>query len=150
MKKQNILRWVAAVAVVAWMGSCKKDSTPPLSERIAKIWSANIVKEGSTVVYTKGATTNIKAGYVSFKLDLSSQTSAKLTEYDGNSFTGQWALSADEKTLTLSNLNPQPTGTSGTIAFTINEANDTNLKITRTTASAKTGGTINDYQLVNP
>lgn len=150
MKKLNVFGLFAALTVIVLMGSCKKDSTPPLSERIAKIWSANIVKEGSTVVYTKGAASNNKPGYSNFKLDLSSQTSAKLIEYDGNTFTGQWSLSSDDKTLTLTNLNPQPTGTGGTISFTINEVTDTSLKITRTSASAKTGGTINDYQLANP
>lgn len=149
MKKQNIL-WLAAAVILIGLGGCKKTKTTPLSERIAKIWSANIVKEGSTTVYTKGGASNAKPGYSQFKLNLSSQTSVTLTEFDGNAFTGQWEISSDDKTLTLKNLNPQPTGTAGTIAYTIGEITDTSLKLVRTTPSAKTGNTVNDYALVNP
>ncbi len=124
--------------------------TPTLAQRIGKSWSANIVKEGTVAVYTKGGAANIKPGYLGFKLNLNSQTGVSLTEFDGNTFTGQWALSTDGKMLTLNNLNPQPTDTGGTISYTINEATDASLKLTRTTVSAKSGGTINDYQLTNP
>jgi hypothetical protein len=153
MKKQllstPLFAWTALIAVFFLWG-CPSPATPPLSEQIAKNWSANIVKEGATVVYTKGATMNIKAGYSSFKLNLSSPSSVTLSEFDGNTFTGQWSLTADGKTLTLTGLNPQPTGTGGTISFAISEATSTSLKLTRTSASAKTGGTFNDYQLTNP
>jgi hypothetical protein len=129
--------------------SCKKDKVAPLSERIAKVWSAQKVTEASTVVYTKGASSNAKPGYSQFRLDLSSATSVRLTEFDGNTFVGQWEVSADEKTLTLKNLNPQPTGTGGMIVYNIVEGSDSSLKLTRTTASAKTGNTLNSYELTN-
>jgi energy-coupling factor transporter ATP-binding protein EcfA2 len=149
MKKQNIL-WLFVGILLIGMSGCGKTKVAPLSERIAKNWSANIVKEGSTTVYTKGASTNAKPGYSQFRLNLSSQTSVTLIEFDGNSFAGQWEISTDEKTLTLKNLNPQPTGTGGTIAYTIGEITDTSLRLTRTAASAKTGNTVNDYTLSNP
>lgn len=129
--------------------SCKKGKIAPLSERIAKVWSAQKVTEASTVVYTKGASSNAKPGYSQFRLDLSSATSVRLTEFDGNTFVGQWEVSADEKTLTLKNLNPQPTGTGGMIVYNIVEGSDSSLKLTRTTASAKTGNTLNSYELTN-
>ena len=129
--------------------SCKKETAIPLTDQLKKVWSANVVKEGSATVFTKGAGTNAKPGYSQFRLDLTT-TSARLTEFDGNTFTGQWALSADEKTLTLSNLNPQPTGTNGTIAYTVGAITEGTLSIARTTTSLKSGGTLNDYQLVNP
>ena len=129
--------------------SCKKDKVAPLSERIAKVWSAQKVTEASMVVYTKGASSNAKPGYSQFRLDLSSATSVRLTEFDGNTFVGQWGVSSDEKILTIKNLSPQPTGTGGTIIYNITEGSESSLKLTRTTASAKTGNTLNSYELTN-
>lgn len=141
---------IYTLLILATLASCKKDTAIPVSDQLKKVWSANVIKEGTTTVFTKGAGTNVKPGYSQFRLDLSSATSARLTEFDGNTFTGQWALSADEKTLTLSNLTPQPTGTSGTIAYTVGSVSETTLALVRTTTSLKSGGTVNDYQLTNP
>ncbi len=127
--------------------SCKKDSIPSVAEQLQKVWVANVVKEGATTVFTKGAATNTKPGYSQFRLDLSSATSVRLTEFDGNSFVGTWEVSADEKILTLKNLNPQPSDTGGTIAYSIGSVNHTDLVLIRTTASLKTGGTVNVYSL---
>ena len=148
MKKPN-LSHVVIVALGVLLGACKGSSVTPVSERIAKSWTASIVKENSTVVYTKGLTST-KPGYSNFKLTLSSTNSATLTEFDGNTFTGTWALSSDEKTLTLSGLSPQPTGTGGSIAYNITTFEDTKMQLARTSASQKTGGSINDYTLTNP
>lgn len=144
MKKFTIL----FVSIGLFALSCKT-KVVPVSEKIKKTWTANIVKEGSTVVYTKGAPTNLKAGYSSFVLNLLIAPSVTLKDFDGNTFTGQYELVGDTQ-LVLKNLNPVPTGSGGTITFTINSVTDTALDITRTTASQKTGGTINNYALVNP
>lgn len=148
MKKFQLAIWGLVVAVGLISVSCKKDP-PPLSERIAKAWAAETVREGSTVVFTKGGAGNTKPGYSNFKLVLSSSGTATLTEVDGNVFTGQWELNGDSR-LILKNLNPQPTGTSGTIEFTISSFEDTMMTLTRTTSSVKTGGTINQYTLSAP
>lgn len=128
------------------LSSCK-DKTVPVSEKIKKTWTANVVKEGSATVFTKGAATNTKPGYSSFTLNLLIAPSVTLKEADGNSFTGQYELVGDTQ-LVLKNLTPVPTGTGGTITFTINSITDTALDITRTTVSQKTGGTINNYSLI--
>ncbi len=129
--------------------SCK-DKTVPVSEKIKKTWTANIVKEGSATVYTKGvAAATTKPGYSSFVLNLLIAPSVTLKDFDGNTFTGQYELVGDTQ-LVLKNLNPVPTGTGGTFTFTINSVTDNALDITRTTTSQKTGGTINQYMLVNP
>lgn len=149
----RIFTFVGAVAVGIFLMSGCKPSAKPLSEVIGRVWSAQTVKEGSTTVYTKGGASNTRAGYVNFRLDLSSPTAVSYKEFDGNTFTGQWEVleSAAGNTLTLKSLAPQPpTGTSGTIQFTINSASETELVLTRTTASQKTGGTINNYALVSP
>lgn len=127
--------------------SCK-EKIKPVSERIAKVWIPTSVKEGATVVYTRGGTGNIRAGYSNFSLNLSSAPSVSLKEFDNNTFNGQYEVT-DTK-LTLKNLTPQPTGTGGTIEFTIISLNNegTELKLARTTPSQKTSGTTNEYTLV--
>ncbi|MCF0074946.1 hypothetical protein LZD49_30965 [Dyadobacter sp. CY261] len=129
--------------------SCKKDNARPLSEQIQKVWQAGVVKEGAITVFTKGAASNAKPGYSQYRLDLSSPTLVKLTDFDANTFAGTWELSADQKMLILKGLSPQPSGTNGLIEFSIGSASDKTLTITRLTASVKTGGTINTYDLTN-
>lgn len=149
---KRICTSLGAVVIGVFLISGCKPKAKPLSEIIGKVWSAQVVKEGSATVYTKGAATNVKAGYINYRLDLSSPASVTYKEFDGNTFTGQWELqeTASGNSLILKNLTPQPTGTSGTIQFTINSSSETEFVITRTTASQKTGGTINNYTLVSP
>ena len=144
----TILMVVVAVGFVTM--SCKK--TPKsLTEIIGRAWVPQTVKEASSVVYTKGGANNAQPGYSGWRLDLSSPSSATIKERDGNSFSGQWEVrEGTTNTLVLKNLTPQPTGTNGTIEFTINSSSETQFDITRTTSSQKTGGTINNYSLVTP
>ncbi len=151
MKKLSIFFTVAIVATVAGCSGCKTQAKP-LSELVARAWTAQTVKEGAPVVYTRGATTNVRPGYSNFSLNLSNPASVSYKEFDNNVFTGTWAVteSATGNKLTLSNLSPSPTGTNGTMEFIINSATETTLDLTRTTSSQKTGGTINAYSLTNP
>lgn len=131
---------------------CSKDKVKPLSERIAKAWTAQSVKEGTVVVYTRGGSSNTRPAYSSFRLTLTNASgvqTATYTEFDGNTFTGTWALEG-ETTLVLSGLTPAPTGSGGSLKFTITSINDTQLVLTRLTASPKTGNTTNEYTLSNP
>ena len=124
-----------------------KPKVPPLSERIVKIWTANVVREGNSLVYTQGGSNNFRPGYANFKIEIQTGGMVIFTDFDGIRFTGQWTLEGDIK-LVLKNLTPQPTGTNGTIVFTISEFTDGSMTLTRTTASTKTGGTVNVYQVV--
>lgn len=148
MKKFQPIVWSLFVAIGLVAISCNKAPTP-LIERIAKSWGIETAREGNTVVFTKGGASNAKPGYSGFRLALSSSGTVTYTEFDGNTFTGQWEL-VGETRLILKNLNPQPTGTNGTIEFTITSFDDTMMTITRTTSSVKTGGTINQYTLSAP
>ncbi len=147
---KNLILLLLAIVIFA----CKKSGSTPaptptvisVAEKIKKSWTANQVTEAGTVVYTKTGTTNTKPAYSKFKLDLSSASSAILTEFDGNVFTGTWEVSGTT-TLTLKGLNPQPSATNGTIEFSISEASTTVLKLSRTTTSAKTGGVAVSYIL---
>ena len=149
MRKTSSLAFLSAIVFVSLLTGCSGSKTPPVSERIAKVWTARIVDENSQTVFTRGGTTNVRPGYTNFKLDLSTAPTVKYTEFDTNVFTGQYSVPSDTR-LVLSNLNPSPTGANGTIEFTINSISDTELVLTRTTASQKTGNTTNKYTLSNP
>lgn len=144
MKKNLVL--LAPVLFVLLFVSCKKTVTKPVSERIKKTWTAVQVTEGTVIKYDKTATTNASPGYANYSINLTNAPTAVLKEVDGSTFTGTYSLSGDTK-LVLSGLNPAPTGTGGTIEFTIDSISDTELKLTRTTINQKTGGTINKYTL---
>lgn len=133
--------------------ACGGGGETPLSERLRKVWTVQTAKHDGTLVYTKGGANNLEGRYASFRLDLSNAQSqtVTLTEVDGTVFTGTWALSADNKKLTLNGLNPQPTGTNGTVELVIEgEVTNARLVLNRSTASLKTGGTLNRYELTSP
>lgn len=151
MKKYYSLASALMLVVALIAGGCK-EKVKPLSERIAKAWTAESVKHGSAVVYTRGGSSNTVPGYSGFRLTLASTSgnqTVTYTEFEGSTFTGSWALEGESK-LILSGLNPAPTGSGGTLEFTINSVEDSKLVLTRLTASPKTGGTINEYTLTNP
>ncbi|WP_031528532.1 hypothetical protein [Dyadobacter crusticola] len=151
MKKSYSLIWCIALIVTLINAGCK-EKVKPASERIAKAWTAESVKHGSAVAYTRGGSNNSVPGYSGFRLTLTNASgamTATLTDYDGVTFNGNWALEGDTK-LILKDLVPQPTGTGGTIEFTINTLEDSKLVLTRLKGSSKTGGTINEYTLTNP
>ena len=133
--------WVSLAVV-----GCKP-KVAPMSERIVNIWTANSVREGNSLVYTQGGATNLRPGYVNFKIELQTGGTVIFADFDGTRFTGQWSLEGDTK-LVLKNLTPQPTSTNGTIEFTISEFTDGSMTLTRTTASTKTGGSVNVYRVV--
>lgn len=146
MKKTYTLLCTILLAITLVTAGCKKNSPKAVSERIAKSWTAESVKEGTVVVYTRGGASNIRAEYSNFKLVLNSGGTATYTEFDKNIFTGTWKLDGDTK-LVLSGLNPAPSGSNGTITFTITSLDDTKVVLTRVDASPKTGNTVNQYTL---
>lgn len=151
MKKSYALLWCSVLILGLIAAGCKK-KVKPVSERIAKAWTAESVKHGTTVVYTRGGSNNIESNYSAFRLTLSNASGAKtvtLTEFDGKTFTGTWDLEGDSK-LILKDLTPQPTGTGGTIEYSISSLDDAKVVLTRLKGSSKTGGTINEYTLSNP
>ncbi|GAB3500865.1 hypothetical protein GCM10027341_26800 [Spirosoma knui] len=148
MRKIPFLAFLSVLTLFSLLTSCNGDKTPPVSERIAKVWTARAVDENSQTVYTRGGTANVR-NYANYKLDLSAAPTVKYTAFDGNTFTGQYSVPSDDR-LVLTNLTPAPTGTNGTIEFTINSISDTELKLTAKEISQKTGGTTNVYTLSNP
>jgi hypothetical protein len=149
MKRKYTLLWSMMLALTLITAGCKKTKTQSVSERIAKTWAAETVKHGTAVVFTKGGASNVEARYSNFKLALSSDGSVTYTEFDKNTFVGKWALEG-ESTLVLSGLAPAPSGTNGTIKFTITSLEDNKVVLTRIDPSAKTGNSINQYTLSNP
>ncbi|CAM3883454.1 hypothetical protein [Aquirufa aurantiipilula] len=160
---KNTFRVFISVLCLSFLAACSKDDpsptpptpTPLVSDLIKKVWSASNIQWDGNVQYDKTATSNLIAGYAQFKLDLSSSSSVSLTEYDGNKFTGTYSLSSDNKTLTLSSLKTsdgsEPTGTGGTLAFTISGVpTASSLVMESTTAYAKASNKKIRLSLVNP
>lgn len=148
MRKIHYIAFLSVVTLISALIGCKGNKPAPASERIAKIWSASKVDEGTVTVYTKGGTANVR-NYGTFKLDLSQAPTVRYTEFDGNVFVGKYSVPSDNR-LVLTDLTPSPTGANGTIEFTINSIDDSSVTLTRTTTSQKTGNTTNVYTLTNP
>ncbi len=148
MKRGYTIFWSLILSLALVTTGCKP-KVKSVTERLAKTWTAETVKEGSAVVFTRGGSGNTRPGYSDFKLTLVEGGNAIYVEFDKNSFTGAWELQGDTK-LVLKNLTPVPTGTGGTIDFTITSIDDSKLVLTRNTSSIKTGGSVNVYTLTNP
>lgn len=147
MKKALSLLTLFAVTLV-FVSGCK-EKIAPVSERVAKTWSARIVKHGSSIVYSRGGTSNTSPGYSSYSLNLASAPNVRLTEVEGTTFSGNYELPTDTR-LVLTNLSPEPTGTSGSLEYTIQSITDDGSEMVIVgTAYAKTGGTINTYTLTS-
>lgn len=148
MRKTHYIAFLSIATLLGTLAGCSGNKPAPVSERIAKIWTASKVDENKVTVYTRGGASNVR-DYNQFTLNLSQAPTVKYKDFDGNEFVGKYSLPTDNR-LVLTELTPVPTGTNGTIEFTINSIDDNNLSLSRTTTSLKTGGTLNDYTLTNP
>ncbi len=139
---------ILAILSVFVISSCKNKVIKPAkyAKCVVNNWQAKIVKENGTVVYTRGAATNTKAAYASFKITMNENKTATITEVDNSTFSGNWELSG-EKTLILKDLNPVPSKTKGSIEYTITKFTNSELYITKATPNPKTGGSTNEYVL---
>lgn len=153
--KRLILFLPILVAFV--LSSCGKDAPEPtLTEKLTKTFTVSIAKEGSVEVYNKTKTTNIAPGYSNYKLSLSSTKAVTLTAKDNTTFTGTWALTNADKTLSLTGLKTSaganPTGTTGTIEYTIVTVDGTGAAVTLQSIQPdiKAGNSVVNLQLVNP
>lgn len=149
----NKSKYVAAAVLLASMVfsiSCKTTAkAKPLSEIIRAVFFAQQVKHDNQIVYTKGAASNIVDNYKKLKIDLSSSGAVNFTDFDGNTFVGSYSLSTDSKTLTFTGLNPVPTGSGGTLTFSVISFQESPAQVvlSRQGSSVKTGNTVNEYTL---
>jgi hypothetical protein len=136
------------VCTLVFVSGCK-EKVAPVSERVAKTWSARIVKHGSSIVFSRGNSNNINPGYANYSLNLASAPNVRLTEVEGTTFTGNYEVPSDTK-LILNNLSPEPTGTTGVLEYTIQSISEDGTEmVIAGTAYAKTGGTVNTYTLTS-
>lgn len=142
---KKIIFSLLSVASLFFTVSCKT-KVVPISSRIAKVWSASSVKENNVEVYKTGAVTNTKPGYLNYKLDLSTPPNVTIKEVDGGTYVGKYTVT-DTK-ITITGLTPEPTGTSGSLSFTITSFTETELILTADQDYAKTGGKRNIYTLI--
>lgn len=134
--------------MMALVISCNDHPEIPSSRRLRKVFVAKSVDENGATVFTRGGTGNIRPGYGTFRLDLTDPKNVVLRDFDANTFTGQYVIQGTGAKLILSNLTPAPSGTNGTIEFVVNSLTDTEVVLTRTSVSQKTGGLIVKYTLI--
>ncbi|MCD8539624.1 MAG: hypothetical protein LRY55_07530 [Leadbetterella sp.] len=135
--------------ILVFLLTACEEKVPSVAERIQKLYTAKTVTHDGITVYTSGTAGNIVPEYSSYRLDLSIAGQASLRDITGETFTG--SFSATDNTLTLSGLSPQPTGSGGTLTFTITSISDDgkSLVLTATKGSPKTGNTVNVYTLAS-
>ncbi|MHA8094725.1 hypothetical protein ACMH5Q_07495 [Aquirufa lenticrescens] len=133
--------------------------TPPtptvsVATLVKKVWTVSSAQWDGVTKYDKSSTSNVVQGYSQYKLDLSTAGSVTLTEFDGKIFTGTYTVATDGLSLTLNGLTSAegaPTGTGGTIAYTIlSTPTTTGLSLQQTTAYVKASSAIVKLALVNP
>ncbi|WP_229374769.1 hypothetical protein [Fibrella rubiginis] len=150
MKKTATLGWaLVSVLLVGFLTGCTdhRNASPSVLAQIARSFTLRSVDENGVTVYTRGSANNIRPGYSKFLLDLSKPPMATYREFDANTFiASNWQV-IDDKRLILSGLTPQPSGSNGTLEFTINSISATELVLTTATVSQKTGGLTNRYTL---
>lgn len=152
---RKIVCFFLALSLFSCGGSSEPEpnggGNPPavsLKEKISKTWAPQSVSENGVVVYTKGASNNIKAYYSSYKLRLQANGSVELTEVEGTKITGKWALGSSDTRLLLQELNPAPSESGGALEYSISAADDKKLTISALKINHKTGGTTNKYELI--
>jgi hypothetical protein len=145
--KMLLMFFLGFIALVQFSGCKTTAKAKPLSEVLKAVFYAQQVKHDGTVVYVKGGATNTVDNYKKLRIDLSSGTTVSFTDFDGNTFAGFYSLSGN--TLTLSGLNPIPTGSGGTILFNVVSFTESPAQIvlSRSGTSVKTGNTSNEYTL---
>lgn len=140
---------LAGLLLLSLLAGCQPKPVPSIADQLGRVWQAQTVKEGDMLVYTLGGSTNVKPGYINFRLDLSQPGVVKLKDIDGRQLTGTWTVSTDNRRLLLLGLNPRPTNTDGSIEYYIAEVpTEASLKLERTAESRKTGNSLNQYGLI--
>ncbi len=103
-------------------GGTNPTPDPSVGDLIKKVWTVSSASWDGTVQFESSASSNIISGYSAFKLDLSTAGSVKLTEFDGNLFSGSYSINTEGSQLELTNLsstNGAPSGTEGKVVFKI-------------------------------
>jgi hypothetical protein len=159
MKQFLLLLLTLSVLACGGGGDPAPTPTPPtptvsVATLVKKVWSVNTAQWDGVTKYDKAGTANVVQGYSQYKLDLSTAGSVTLTEFDGKIFTGTYTVATDGLFLTLNGLTSAegaPTGTGGTITYTIlSTPTATGLSLQQTAAYVKASSAIVKLVLVNP
>jgi hypothetical protein len=160
MKQFIVFLFAISVMACSGGGDPAPTPTPPpppvvsVATLVKKAWTVNSAQWDGVTKYDKSSTSNVVQGYSQYKLDLSTAGSVTLTEFDGKIFTGTYTVATDGLSLTLNGLTSAegaPTGTGGTISYTIlSTPTATGLSLQQTTAYVKASSAIVKLALVNP
>ena len=159
MKQFLLLLLTISVLACGGGGDPAPTPTPPtptvsVATLVKNVWTVSTAQWDGVTKYDKAGTANVVQGYSQYKLDLSTAGSVTLTEFDGKIFTGTYTVATDGLSLTLNGLTSAegaPTGTGGTIIYTILATpTATGLSLQQTTAYVKASSAIVKLALVNP
>lgn len=128
--------------------SCKRNKVVPISERIQKTYRAQSVSHDGTEVYSNTGGSNIVPNYSNFSMSFSPTGTVSFRDITPQTFSGQYQV--NDYTLTLNGLNPEPTGSNGSLTFNISAISDDGKQLTLSAnkANPKTGNTRNVYHLI--
>lgn len=143
MKTRLIISLISCLTA-GLFSQCKAPLPGP---NLTRTWKASEVKEGNVIVYRDGASNNIYPGYRQFRMSFQ-DNKVSYTEFTSETFSGNWALTNNNQTLTFTNIQPEPYGTGGVIDFTLIRWSTNQLVLRRNTPNPKTGDKINEYTLV--
>lgn len=150
---KQIYYFLLFIFVFLSFSGCKSDGAEPKDpvaaflKKISFRWVIQSASEGGTVVFDTNNPSNFKVYYGKFILDLSNSPTVRLTEVDGQVYTGKFVAIETTRILTLSALVPQPFNTNGNITYTIESVDDTTLILIRTEENPKTGISLTKYIL---
>ena len=159
MKQFILVLLTISVLACSGGGDPAPTPTPPtptvsVATLVKKVWTVSSAQWDGVTKYDKSSSSNVVQGYSQYKLDLSTAGSVTLTEFDGKIFTGTYTVASDGLSLTLSGLTSAegaPTGTGGTIIYTILATpTTTGLSLQQSTAYVKASSAIVKLALVNP
>jgi|GEM_PF-1603614 len=154
MKKLSVLliTVVALASVLLVPMSCRERNPSDISSNplFAGSFIANIVKEGSVVVYRRGTTGNYIPGYAKFRIEFVAGAGNKVrfTEYTGETFEGIWSYSEDNSTLSFRQLIPALSA-GNSIIFKVEKKERNDFVLSSISPNPKTGSTINQYTLIS-
>jgi len=146
MKKFNaLLLSFVLIGTFQLVGCKKKDEPKPANELIQRTWSAKEVLESANKVFDLpyDATTDTR-DYRSFTLAFTA-TDVTITELDGYSYTGKWALTNNNNNLVISQLVDAPTGVGSTVEYVNVKVASNELRLTRSGNNPKTGQSNTEY-----
>ena len=136
MKITYLYALFCGVLLITLLQSCKKknNNPAPTTQELIKAWKVQSVVEDAN-------NTDVTQAYLSYKVSFASDNTYQLTLVDNTTESGNWVLSSDQKTLTL-------TSVSTVRKFEEVSLSATQLVYQETETNTKSGNIVRTYTFV--